>query len=106
MAGHMGVVKRTTQNLLVHKIDLALNILYIRGNVPGVDEAYVNVRDSKKAVTYKAQSGFKKGKDQGEWLGQGVHSLPTPAGTVDRASKESWPTVVEWPGQPQVQASK
>jgi large subunit ribosomal protein L3 len=99
MAGHMGAVKRTTQNLLVHRVDLALNLVFVRGAVPGVDDAFVAVRDAKKKVAYRGQAGLMAGKEQGEWLGEGVQSLPTPAGTVERAQKEQWPEVIEWAGK-------
>jgi large subunit ribosomal protein L3 len=98
MAGHMGVSTRTTLNLLVHRIDLALNLVFVRGAVPGPDDAFVAVMDAKKKVTYKAQAGMKKGKEQGEWLSAGVISLPTPAGTQARVQGENWPQVVEWRG--------
>jgi large subunit ribosomal protein L3 len=97
----MGVVKRTTQNLLVHRVDLALNCIFVRGSVPGVDDTFVSVRDSKKLVGFKAQAGFRQGKPEGEWLGQGVADLPTPAGTKARAEGEGWPRIVEWPGKSQ-----
>jgi large subunit ribosomal protein L3 len=97
----MGVVKTTTQNLLVHRVDLAMNLVYVRGAVPGVDDAYVAVRDSKKKVAYRAQQGLMKGREPAEWLGEGVTSLPTPAGTVARQQAEGWPEVVEWPGKGQ-----
>lgn len=97
----MGVVKTTTQNLLVHRVDLALNLVYVRGAVPGVDDAFVAVRDSKKKVAYRAQNALLKGVDAAEWLREGVTSLPTPAGTVERAQTEGWPEVIEWPGKGQ-----
>jgi large subunit ribosomal protein L3 len=99
MAGHMGVVKRTTQNLLVHRVDTALNAIFVRGAVPGVDDAFVSVRDSKKKVSYKAQTGLMKGKNEDEWLGGGVKTLPTPAGTRERVESEGWPQVIEWAGK-------
>jgi len=101
MAGHMGVTKTTTQNLLVHRVDTALNLVYVRGAVPGVDDAYVAVRDSKKKVAYRAQNALLKGVDPNEWLREGVTHLPTPAGTVERVKSENWPEVVEWPGKGQ-----
>lgn len=97
----MGNVKRTTQNLLVHRVDLALNLVYVRGAVPGVDDAFVSVRDSKKKVAYTSQLALSKGKDPTEWLGQGVTALPTPAATTDRVKAEQWPEVIEWPGKGQ-----
>ena len=99
MAGHMGVATRTVQNLLVHRVDLALNILYVRGCVPGADDSFISVRDAKRKVGWKAQAGLKSGKDEDEWLGEGVTALPTPAGTVQRAELEGWPQVVEWSGR-------
>ncbi len=104
MAGHMGVVQRTTQNLLVHRIDLALNLVFVRGAVPGVDDAFVAVRDSKKKVGYKAKAGLKKGKEAGDWLGGGISSLPTPAGDSVRVQRENWPSVVEWKGKGEASA--
>ena len=35
MSGHMGVVRRTTENLRVVEVDLERNVLLIRGAVPG-----------------------------------------------------------------------
>lgn len=99
MAGHMGVSKRTTQNLLVHRIDTALNLVFVRGCVPGSDEAFVSVRDSKKKVGYKAKAGLMKGKPEEQWLGGGVLSLPTPGASKSRVEKEGWPGVVEWAGK-------
>ncbi|WWD20189.1 50S ribosomal protein L3 [Kwoniella shandongensis] len=99
MPGHMGTVLRTTQNLLVHRVDHVLNLLYVRGSVPGADDAFISVRDSKKALKSKAQLALQKGKEEGEWLGKGVVGLPTPAGTVERVKQEGWPDVVEWKGE-------
>lgn len=97
MPGHMGVQTRTTQNLLVHRIDLDLNLVYVRGAVPGVDDAFVSVRDSKKKVSYKGQKGLMSGKPSEEWLGEGVTTLPMPAGTVE--GTKDWPKAIEWPGK-------
>ncbi|WVR08150.1 50S ribosomal protein L3 [Kwoniella sp. DSM 27419] len=99
MPGHMGVVTRTTQNLLVHRVDTVLNLIYVRGSVPGVDDAFISVRDSKKALTSKAKLALMKGKEEGEWLSKGVKSLPTPAGTADRVKAEGWPQTIEWKGE-------
>ncbi|ORY34810.1 translation protein [Naematelia encephala] len=96
MPGRMGGTRTTTHNLLVHKIDLALNLVYVRGAVPGFDDAFIRVRDAKKKVTYKAQAAFIRGKDKEEWLGEGVNGLPCPAGTREMA--QGWPDVLEWPG--------
>ena len=48
MAGHLGVERITTQNLEIVQIDEARNLLLVKGAVPGVDDAYVQVRDAEK----------------------------------------------------------
>ena len=50
MSGHMGVVRRTTENLRVVEVDLERNLLLIRGAVPGAEGGQVIVRPSLKAA--------------------------------------------------------
>jgi large subunit ribosomal protein L3 len=50
MSGHMGVVRRTTENLRVVQIDLERNLLLISGAVPGAAGGQVIVRSSLKAA--------------------------------------------------------
>ena len=50
MSGHMGVVRRTTENLRVVQVDLERNLLLIRGAVPGAEGGQVIVRPSLKAA--------------------------------------------------------
>jgi large subunit ribosomal protein L3 len=50
MSGHMGVVRRTTENLRVVQVDLERNLLLIRGAVPGAEGGQVMVRPSLKAA--------------------------------------------------------
>jgi large subunit ribosomal protein L3 len=49
MAGHLGNVKRTAQNLEVVKVDAERNLLLIKGAVPGAKGGDVIVRSSVKA---------------------------------------------------------
>jgi large subunit ribosomal protein L3 len=49
MSGHMGAVRRTTENLRVVEVDAARNLLLIRGAVPGAPGGQVIVRPSVKA---------------------------------------------------------
>ncbi|MDH5326098.1 MAG: 50S ribosomal protein L3 [Gammaproteobacteria bacterium] len=49
MAGHMGNVKRTAQNLEVVRVDADRNLLLIKGAVPGAKGSDVIVRSSVKA---------------------------------------------------------
>ena len=48
MAGRMGAVKHTTQNLTVHAVDAENNLLLIKGAVPGPKGAVVLVRTAAK----------------------------------------------------------
>jgi large subunit ribosomal protein L3 len=50
MSGHMGVGRRTTENLRVVQVDLERNLLLIRGAVPGAEGGQVIVRASLKAA--------------------------------------------------------
>jgi large subunit ribosomal protein L3 len=50
MAGHMGQVRRTVENLKVVRIDAERNLLLIRGAVPGAPGSQVIVRPSVKAA--------------------------------------------------------
>jgi large subunit ribosomal protein L3 len=50
MSGHMGVVRRTTENLTVMGVDAARNLLLISGAVPGAEGAQVLVRPAVKAA--------------------------------------------------------
>jgi large subunit ribosomal protein L3 len=49
MSGHMGVVRRTTENLKVVEIDAERNLILVRGAVPGAEGGQVIVRPSLKA---------------------------------------------------------
>jgi large subunit ribosomal protein L3 len=53
MSGHMGVMRRTTENLRVVEVDLERNLLLIRGAVPGAEGGQVIVRPSLKAARQK-----------------------------------------------------
>jgi large subunit ribosomal protein L3 len=48
MPGHMGQVRRTTQNLEVVQVREADNLLLIKGSIPGSEGDYVIIRESKK----------------------------------------------------------
>jgi len=50
MSGHMGVERRTTENLKVVEVDADRNLLLIRGAVPGSEGGQVVVRPSVKAA--------------------------------------------------------
>lgn len=53
MAGHMGVVRVTQQNLTVVAVDDAQGLIMIKGAVPGADGGYLQVRDAVKRVLPK-----------------------------------------------------
>ncbi len=58
MPGHMGQVRRTTQNLEVIQVRETENVLLIKGAIPGSKGDYVVIRESKKNP--KKAAGAKK----------------------------------------------
>jgi large subunit ribosomal protein L3 len=54
MPGHMGQVRRTTQNLEIIQVREADNVLLIRGAVPGAEGDYVIIREAKKLSRARA----------------------------------------------------
>jgi large subunit ribosomal protein L3 len=55
MSGHMGAIRRTTENLQVVEVDAERNLLLIRGAVPGAEGGNVIVRPSLKAARQAAR---------------------------------------------------
>ncbi len=49
MAGHLGDVQRTTQNLVIARIDVERNLILVRGAVPGHDNGDIVIRPAVKA---------------------------------------------------------
>lgn len=92
MAGQLGGEHITQQHLYVVRIDSQLNLIYVRGCVPGVDDAYVFVRDSKKKLVSNARVEKRRGRTN-KVLPRGVNDLPFPAGT-DELAKTLPPIVV------------
>jgi large subunit ribosomal protein L3 len=56
MAGHMGLQRRTIENLEVVRIDTERNLLLIRGAVPGAPGGQVIVRPSVKDAAYATRN--------------------------------------------------
>ena len=53
MAGHLGNVRVTTQNLKIVSVDAERGLIMIKGAVPGADGGYVLVSDAKKRAAPK-----------------------------------------------------
>ncbi len=53
MAGHYGVERVTTQNIEVVKIDVARNLILLKGAVPGPKDGWVMIRDAVKSPAPK-----------------------------------------------------
>ena len=88
----MGGVRKTQQNLVVVRVDTALDLVYVKGCVPGVDDAQVFVRDAKKKLIHIARVNYAKGKLD-NLLPKHVADLPFPAGTKEMA--QQFPPVIE-----------
>ncbi|EAU88475.2 ribosomal protein L3 [Coprinopsis cinerea okayama7 len=93
MAGRMGGNQVTVQNLAVVRVDTALNLVYVRGAVPGVDNAPVYIRDAKKVMAVARHNEAKGLNDK--ILPKGVDDLPFPAGTAELA--KTLPPIIESP---------
>ncbi|EGN93286.1 hypothetical protein SERLA73DRAFT_189845 [Serpula lacrymans var. lacrymans S7.3] len=96
MAGRLGGERTTAQNLTVVRVDSALDLIFVRGAVPGVDDAQVLVRDAKKRLVSAAKVNYQKGLDE-QLLPKGVDDLPFPAGTKEMA--KGLPPVIEAPSK-------
>ncbi|KAJ7285728.1 translation protein [Mycena rebaudengoi] len=94
MAGRMGGKRITTQNLAVVRIDTSLDLIFVRGTVPGIDDAHVLVRDAKKKMVAMSSHNQAKGLYE-KVLPTGVDDLPFPAGTPQLA--KTLPTIIESP---------
>jgi len=82
----MGGDRVTAQNLEVVRVDTSLDLVFVKGCVPGVDDAHVLVRDAKKKMGEIVRANFAKGADTDKILPRGVTALPFPAGTKEMAS--------------------
>jgi large subunit ribosomal protein L3 len=55
MSGHMGVRRRTIENLQIVRVDAERNLLLVSGAVPGAPGGQVIVRPSVKAAAQAAR---------------------------------------------------
>ena len=96
MPGRMGGKRITAQNLEVVQVDSALDLVFVKGCVPGVDDAHVLVRDAKKKLIQNARTNHAKGLDE-KILPKGLDDIPFPAGTKEMAA--TLPTVIAAPSK-------
>jgi len=92
MAGRMGGERITTQNLTVMRVDSTLDLIYVKGCVPGVDDAQVLVRDAKKKMIHAAKVAHANS-NMDALLPKHVADLPFPAGT--KAMAQQLPPIIE-----------
>ena len=48
MAGHYGVQRTTTQNIEIVRVDAERGLILVKGNVPGPENGWVEIRDAVK----------------------------------------------------------
>jgi large subunit ribosomal protein L3 len=94
MAGRLGGERTTVQNLAVVRLDTSLDLIFVRGAVPGVDDGQVFVRDAVKKMVALGKASHAKGLYE-KVLPKGVDDLPFPAGTKEMAQK--LPPIIEAP---------
>jgi large subunit ribosomal protein L3 len=75
------------QNLVVVRIDTVLNLIFVKGAVPGPDGGHVFITDAKRKVISEAIRKTKKGLAVEECLPAGLDALPFPVGTKEMAEK-------------------
>jgi len=92
MAGRMGNKRITVQNLAVARVDTQLDLIFVRGHVPGVDDAQVLIKDAKKKMLSLGKAAYEKGLKE-KVLPKGVSDLPFPAGTAEMA--KGFPPIIE-----------
>ncbi|KAF8212120.1 ribosomal protein L3 [Mycena galopus ATCC 62051] len=94
MPGRLGGKRITTQNLAVVRVDTTLDLVFVRGAVPGIDDAHVLICDAKKRMVALGSHNQAKGLYE-KVLPTGVDDLPFPAGTVKLA--KTLPSIIESP---------
>lgn len=84
MAGHMGNARTTVQSQRVHKIDLARNLIFVAGAVPGPVGGAVFVRDALRDLSQGALDvpfpAFVEGVDEVPHLDEALGEARAPAG--------------------------
>jgi len=90
----MGNERTTVQNLAVIRVDTELDLIFVKGAVPGVDDAHVLVRDAKKKMICLSAHNHAKGLFE-KVLPKGVDDLPFPAGTAEFA--QTLPKIIDAP---------
>ncbi|KAG6376481.1 translation protein [Boletus reticuloceps] len=96
MAGRLGGERITVQNLTVMRVDSQLDLIFLKGAVPGVDDAQVLIRDAKKKLVSVAKAHQAQGEYE-QVLPKGVDDLPFPAGTKEMA--KNLPATIEAPSK-------
>jgi large subunit ribosomal protein L3 len=82
MAGRMGGKSSTAQSLLCLRVDNELNLVYLKGSVPGFAGTFVRLQDA-----IRKRAGGPKDR-------YGVASLPFPAATEEAVKEWNLPSEV------------
>ena len=86
MPGHMGQVRRTAQNLQIIQVREADNLLLIKGAIPGANNDYVIIRESK-----KLPKGSERAKRRLAVKTGAAHEGPAPKGATAAAKPAAAP---------------
>lgn len=93
MSGRMGGRSAFKPNTIVQRIDTILNLLYLRGPVPGNKGGYVKISDARKGLQQVAEKNEKAGVEASKVLGPHILTLPFPMGDMEMA--KTLPVVVD-----------
>src|SRR5699024_5196981 len=58
MAGHMGNVKKTIQNLEIISIDTNNNLMLIKGSVPGPKNGFIKIKENVKGLKNNSKANL------------------------------------------------
>lgn len=99
MAGHMGNRIRTTQNLLVMRVDPIDNLIFVKGCLAGASGGFVRVTDAIKKCVSQAMERQRRtalGLTDAPLTGVGnnVNALPFPAASVEMVKQMNLPSSI------------
>lgn len=89
----MGNKSSFVPNSIVQRIDTTLNLLYLRGPIPGNRGAFVKISDARKGLQQVAAKNEKSGIPADKVLGEHILTLPFPMGDMEMA--KTLPVVVD-----------
>ena len=86
MPGRMGGERVTVQNLQVLKIDPTMDVIYVKGAIPGPEGYFVEIRDAMKGPFFPSEPQYPT--FQGDISQLSIDHLVAPVSIVDKGKGE------------------